>query len=146
VAEVSRAAIAQAARAWLGVRFAHQGRSREGVDCAGLVIVVARELGLVPAEFNVTGYSRRPDGRSLLAHCRAHLAEVSPAAIAAGDVLAFRTETDPQHLALAADYFAGGLALVHAYAPARKVTENRLDEGWRSLLVAAFRFPGVERA
>jgi cell wall-associated NlpC family hydrolase len=39
-------AIIAAARSWLGVPWRHQGRTRQGVDCAGLVVLVGRGLGL----------------------------------------------------------------------------------------------------
>jgi cell wall-associated NlpC family hydrolase len=71
VAVIERSAIVTAARSWLGTPYRHQHRERGvGVDCAGLVIGVARQLGIVPADFDVNGYSRQPDG-SLLAHCAA---------------------------------------------------------------------------
>ena len=38
-------AIVAAARTWLGVPWRHQGRTRQGVDCAGLVVLVGRGLG-----------------------------------------------------------------------------------------------------
>ncbi len=38
------------------------------------------------------------------------------------------------------DYHAGGLSMIHAYAPSRKVVENRLDVVWSQRLVGAFRF------
>ena len=38
--------IAITARTYLGVRFVHQGRSIQGVDCLGLLMLVAQELGL----------------------------------------------------------------------------------------------------
>jgi len=37
------------ARKYMGVRWAHQGRSPAGMDCAGLVIRVAQDLGLIHA-------------------------------------------------------------------------------------------------
>src|SRR5687767_7481722 len=49
------------ARNWLGVPYRHQGRSRLGVDCIGLAVVVARELDLIPAGFVPPfNYTRRP--------------------------------------------------------------------------------------
>ena len=39
-------AIVAAARSWLGVPWRHQGRARQGIDCAGLVVLVGRGLGL----------------------------------------------------------------------------------------------------
>jgi cell wall-associated NlpC family hydrolase len=35
--------IVSAARSWLGVPWRHQGRTRQGVDCAGLVVLVGRK-------------------------------------------------------------------------------------------------------
>ncbi len=145
-AVISGSDVAAAARAWLGVPFRHQGRSREGVDCAGLIICIARELGLVDAGFDVQGYSRRPDGVSLLAACGMHCERILPAGMAPGDVALLRIDQHPQHLAVLAEYFAGGRSLVHAYAPARAVAETRLDEWWQQRLVAVFRLPGVEAA
>jgi hypothetical protein len=111
-----------------------------GLDCAGLVIVVGRELALLPAELDVLAYARRPDGRSLVEHCAAHLDRIALGALAVGDVAVFRIERDPQHLAIVGDYHAGGLSMIHAYAPSRKVVENRLDVVWSQRLVGAFRF------
>jgi hypothetical protein len=68
----TRAQVATQARAWIGTPFAHQHRARGvGVDCVGLVIGVARELGLVPSCFDVTGYGSVPDGVALPAQCAA---------------------------------------------------------------------------
>lgn len=39
--------IVEQARTWIGVPFLHQGRTRIGVDCLGLVIAVGQELGMV---------------------------------------------------------------------------------------------------
>lgn len=42
-----------AARGWIGVPSRHQGRSRAGVDCIGLVVMAARDCGLdVPITAN----------------------------------------------------------------------------------------------
>ena len=36
--------VVREARTWVGVPFRHQGRSRSGVDCGGIIVVVLREL------------------------------------------------------------------------------------------------------
>jgi hypothetical protein len=62
-------AIIAAARSWLGVPWGHQGRTRQGVDCAGLVVLVGRGLGL--ADYDTTAYGRRLEGQGFVQHFRA---------------------------------------------------------------------------
>src|SRR5216684_1192655 len=62
----TRADIVAAARECIGTPFRHQGRrsgSSGGLDCAGMIIVVAHELGLATADYDHTGYAHLP-GRS----------------------------------------------------------------------------------
>lgn len=125
--------IVTAARRWLGTPFHHQGRVRGvGVDCAGLVIGVARELGIF--HIDVTGYGHRPDDREMEHLVRAHLAEIPLADAAPGDVLLMLIGGRPQHLAIRTD-----VGIIHAYAPARKVVEHRIDEVLAARIHAAFR-------
>jgi len=137
----ARSEIASCARAWLGTRFRHQGRSAEGIDCAGLVIRVGNALGLI--DFDTHDYARSPDGVRMRRACDAQLVRIEPAHLQPGDVGLFRIEADPQHLAIFGDYFGGGVSMIHAYAPAHKVVETRFDAAWRAKLVAAYAFPGV---
>ena len=52
----SRADVVAAALAWTDTPFHHQARLKGvGVDCVGLVIGVARELGLIAPDFDVVG-------------------------------------------------------------------------------------------
>lgn len=134
---IDRADIVATARSWLGTPFHHQGRvKRVGVDCAGLIIGVARELGL-PAE-DLTGYGRRPDSGELERLCREQMRPIALKAARPGDVYLIEIDGRPQHLAFATD-----VGLLHAYAPARKVVEHCIDAGWRARLVAAFALPGI---
>ena len=138
-----RAAIVVEARSWLDTKFQHQARIK-GVacDCAGLVIGVCKALGLT--DFDKADYSRIPDGVMLKATCDAEMTPITIDAIQPGDVLLFRFDGHPQHLAIVGDYAHGGLSIIHAYSLARKVTEHRLDDVWRSRIVAAYKLPGVE--
>ena len=128
-----------AARGYLGVPWVHQGRSRRGVDCAGLVVMVARELGLT--SFDVIGYARRPDGESL----RAAIVEAGcvESDVQLGALLLMRFKREPQHVALVADHPAGGFSIVHALSTSRAVVEHRLDDAWRRRIVSAWELPGV---
>lgn len=142
----SRAAVVAEARTWLGTKWVHQHRTKGvGVDCGGLVIGVARVLGLVAPDMDVNHYARVPDGTSLLAHCDAWMQRIAVDTIQPGDVLVLRFDTDPQHLAIVADYVHGGLSIVHALdrAGSGSVIEHRLDPANRARVVAAYSLPGV---
>jgi cell wall-associated NlpC family hydrolase len=135
--------VVAAARGLLGVPFRHQGRSPEGIDCVGLVTCIAKALGI--SSYDAVGYRRFPraiDSTPIEAVCGREMMQIDPAEMRAGDVALFAYE-HTRHLAVVADYHAGGLSIVHAYEPAGKVVENRLDEEWRRRLRAAYRLPGV---
>ena len=78
-------AIVAAARVWLGVPWRHQGRTRQGVDCAGLVVLVGRGLGL--ADYDTCAYGRRPEGQGFVQHFRAAMDGLSLPEAGPGDVL-----------------------------------------------------------
>ncbi len=127
--------VVTAARGFIGVRYGHQGRG-EKLDCAGLVIQVAKIAR--GSSFDFTNYHRHARDESMLALCAEHLQKV--ATPEPGDVLVFRFGHQ-RHMGIAGDYHLGGLSLIHAYLPCRQVVEVRLDETWRSRLMAAYRFP-----
>lgn len=48
-------------RSYIGVRFRHQGRSRDyGVDCIGLAVCAALDIGIAHGAERIVGYSRIP--------------------------------------------------------------------------------------
>lgn len=138
------AEIAAAARGWLGTPFVHQGRRRGiGVDCAGVVIGVARELGL--SQFDTRSYPAQPDPVQMRALLEAHLDPVAWTERRAGDILWFRVELDPQHLGLLVD--AGEApVMVHAFGRpgVMKVVETRVDAFWQERLAGCYRYRGVD--
>lgn len=129
--------IVSEARSWIGVPFVHQGRSRQGVDCAGLVICVARSLGMVPADFDVNGYTKQPDG-TMRSACEKYMVVSPPTA---GGVFMMRYEGEPQHMGFYANYRYGGLSVIHAVMSNGKVVEHRLDSTWRKRVVQSFTLP-----
>jgi cell wall-associated NlpC family hydrolase len=125
------------ARSFLGVRYRHQGRSREhGIDCIGLLVMVARELELVPHDFDVNGYPRMPDG-TLFDLLGAHLAAGGDVTLA-GSVLAMEFGGEPHHTGIASD-----IGVIHVYAQVRRCVEHRLDARWLARVRGSFIFPGV---
>lgn len=132
------------ARRWLDTPYQHQARLRGvGVDCAGLLIGVARALGSVSQDFDIHGYARQPNGRNFAEHCARLMTPVSAADALPGDVVSIAFGGHEMHLAILADYAHGGLSIIHALMRARCVVEHRLDDVWLSRIVGWHRLPGV---
>lgn len=139
------AEIATAARRFIGCPWRHQGRSGEGVDCLGLVLLVAHELELT--DFDTRDYARQATDESMLQQCREHLVEIPRAMARPGDVPVMRFGTN-RHIGIFGDYVHGGLSLIHAFSQApRRVVEHRFNDDWlrgyNASLLSVFRFPGV---
>lgn len=134
--------IVSAARAYLGTRWRHQGRTSHALDCIGLLVRVAHDLGLSDAD--QAGYSRRPHGGELEHALHMHCAPIASPDVGCVALMRFEHGA-PQHVGVLGDYPHGGLSLIHAYAPSRKVVEHRLDDSWRLRIVQCFDLPGVTR-
>ena len=144
----SASLVIASARGYMGVRFAHQGRARQtGVDCLGLLILVSEEVGLsfeaqLPRALDRTDYGTYPNEEFLRERLEKILTPVPSDQMREADVLLLAIDGRAQHLALVTDYpIAGELGMIHAYAPARKVIEHRLDESWRKAIVGVYRLP-----
>ena len=145
---ITRELIVAEARSWIGTPYRHQARAKGvAVDCVGVGIGCARALGLVAPDFDVTGYTRQPDGRTLIAECDRYMTRIDTAEMGHGDAVAVRFDSGPQHFGILVPYRHGGLAMVHAASKYSKVIETRLLFGASPLsmkLVAAYRFPGID--
>lgn len=116
------------------------------MDCAGLVLKVARDLEL--SSLDVTGYGVQATDESMLALCRQHLVEIARSELAPGDVVVMRFAGN-RHIGIAGDYPHGGLSLIHAQTMhPRCVVENALSAQWlahvKASVAGCFRFPGIE--
>jgi hypothetical protein len=144
--------IIRAARGWIGTPFHHQARVKGvGVDCIGLLVGIARELeltddkGLPLADYDQPNYSPLPDGRGLKTAVSLHLLELASAGEASlGDVYLFRFQQDPQHVGILSELPDGAASIIHCYSNTGKVVEHRLNDTWRKLIVAAYRFPNLQ--
>lgn len=139
--------LVEQARQYRGVRWVHQGRSVDGLDCLGLVQVSASALGLT--DFDTRDYSPQATDEAMFEHCSAHLVAVRSLALAqAGDLPVMRFGPHARHIGILADYPGGGFSLIHAFSRApHKVVEHLFNDAWlRSYgasLMGVFRFPGV---
>ena len=142
----TRAEVVACARSWIDTPYQHQARLKGvGVDCAGLVIGVAREMGIVSADFDVQGYARQPDGRSLLGWCEQSMRPLARDMMLPGDVVVVAFDTAPGHMGIAGDYAHGGLSMIHALGvTAKRVIETRLMFTPAMRFIRAYAMPGVE--
>lgn len=146
---VTRDQVVATARTWLDTEYKHQHRVKgHFVDCAGLVIGVARELGLCAPDFDVTGYSPTPDGTSLIAECDRWMDRVPMHSLQPGDVVVLKfgdlPHVKPQHMGIVGDYKHGGLSLIQALGMpggGGRVIEWKLHErkGWKNVQGYALR-------
>ena len=142
---VSGADIARVARDYLGARWTHQGRAENGLDCAGLIVKVAKELGL--SDFDKTDYARTATDETMLSICREHLVEVARSDLQEGDIVVMRFGAT-RHIGIVGLYPYGGHTVIHAQTMhPRMVVENQLSDSWLSMVSASiagcFRFPGL---
>lgn len=139
---LNRNKIIEEARTWLGTPWRHQGRTRKGVDCVGLIVQVANSLGLNPSGYDFCGYSRHAGGLELLSHFRNNMTEKLISAALPGDVIVFRDNAYPCHVAFASERY-GVIYMIHAYAIRRQVFEETFSDEWRSKAIYCYEFPEI---
>ena len=146
---VTRLQIVAEARSWIGgTRWHHQGMVKGvGCDCIGLVAGVAVALGLPEGRDwqqapSYAGYGRQPDPVALLAACDRYLDRKPFANVQLGDILLMRLKYEPQHFALVSS--VEPLQMIHALAAMKRVTEHRVDEAWRSKIMAVYSYRGLD--
>lgn len=144
IAHVCAAEVCDAAERLLGTPFHHQGRwPGLGLDCAGVPIAVARWLGLVAPDFDITGYGPMPDGRTLKRWCDRCMLQIGGPEVGSVVLVAWR-DGPPQHLGIVVPG-RHGADMIHADSIRhREVVRTRLHFGRAMRLVQAYRLPGVQ--
>lgn len=135
--------IVSEARAWIDTRFHHQGRIKgAGCDCVGLVIGVARNVGLDVIDRQ--DYPRRMAGRHLQREIMQQTDPVPRERVQPGDILVFEIDGMTHHVALVTEV-QPMLRMIHAYIWARRVVEHHVDQWWEQRLIDVRRMRGVEQ-
>lgn len=133
-----------AARSYTGVKFRHRGRSRMGVDCAGLAWCAAKDAGRLLPDFRL--YGREPHAGKLIETMEAAMgpavltAPVERTDLHVGDVLVVRYRIEPHHIGIVTDYPFGGLGVIHSDGHNDKVVEHRLADDMVNRITHVFRF------
>ena len=130
------------ARTFIGVPWKHQGRTRNGIDCVGILITVGAELGLHDYADDVA-YRRLSSGSDLIKPFVEHCDRVTDLNnLQSGDILIVRDTLYPQHVVMVANE-EGRISIVHATVHKGAVVEELLTEDWRRKIICGFRFKGL---
>lgn len=147
--------IVETARYWIGTRFCHQGRRKKTIydegacDCIGLIIGISKELkiksktGELLHHYDKTHYHRQPYGNLLCNQIEQHLYKIAEDTIKPADIIVFKFDNLPQHVAIVAKKDKSKISIIHAYAKRKCVAEHHLDQGWINKIVACYRFADV---
>ena len=130
----------EAARAYLGVKFVHQGRSAQwGIDCIGLLVLAARDCGLPQADSDSTAYGREPANGLLESHLTALFGPLLPTSqMQPGDIAAVSFAGAVRHVGVVGEH-PNGLSLIHTNSMLGRVTEARIDDKWFKRIVGVHR-------
>jgi len=136
-----RSEIVAVAREYLGVRWSHEGRTRGGLDCVGLIQMVGARFGVPYTD--MVGYDASPDGHMFLNHLRDHLTVNQRGMYFDGTIGLFRQNRFPCHVGIFASR-GEERTLIHSSVAARCVVETTYDSTDTLKLVLAMEYPGVE--
>jgi cell wall-associated NlpC family hydrolase len=136
----------EAALAYIGAPYRHQGRNRNGLDCVGLVVCALHDAGLLTDEEFARiphNYPGDPRGWELVTALHSYtrrLGKISD--VREGDILTVRYSAEPQHLAIVIRPTEWGPIVVHAIRAAgvcRQLMNNIWVNGHRAKIHAAYR-------
>jgi len=146
----------EAVRGYVGTRFRHMGRGEKGIDCIGLVIRAAHDLGIDRGSSNYGAYAHTPDPGTLEGNCEAYMDRVpynrlQPLRGQAkpGYVLLFWVEARgvPRHVGVYAGLDRYGRdMLIHSYAQEdRGVIEQAFTNSfWMQRIQGVFKLKDVD--
>jgi hypothetical protein len=132
----------KAAIAYEGVKWRHQGRRRDGVDCLGLLVMVAIDLGLDGAarflDHQSRSYGRLPPNRLASELTGAGCVRASTPALGLIGLFA-QPGAYPSHVGI----FGDG-EMIHGLAPAGKVVRHGFTDPWPAQLRSVFAYPSID--
>lgn len=137
---ISRREIVEEARRYLDTPFKHMGRiPGVGLDCAGVVVCIAQNLGLSGDYVDLTYYPRDPVSMMMTDIIEQHMDKIPVSAATAGDVIHIAWAKYPQHLAV----MSGDETIIHAHEDAGRVVETHLGIYMQRCIRGVYRFRGV---
>lgn len=137
---MKREEIVEAARGWMGVKWRHMGRNRQGLDCLGLLVVVAQHFG-IEHHGDEVNYRRVPDGDRLVNTLTSQLVIRHPP-LKTGMVVVMRDHSHACHVGIIGTRL-GEQSLIHASLAHRQVYEEPWAR-WKPTFRMALDYPGIE--
>lgn len=132
--------IVAAARAYLGVRFRLKGRNRiEGIDCVGLLALVARDIGMEVKDS--VGYTSNPDPDLFREIITSQTKPGNVNNLRSGAIVMFKQAVFPIHAGIIV-VEGGQMSVINANLKQKKVVEEPWRV-WQPLLLGVREFPGV---
>ncbi len=135
------------AQSWVDdeVPWSKVGSTREGSNCIGYPVGVAREMGgrdeLVALGTPLAMLPRPLTPRMMIDAMQKHMVSIMVHEVMPGDLLLFRLNDRPDHIAIVASIKP--LQFFHADRDARKMMKTSLPAGW--IPTMAFRIEDLDR-
>lgn len=118
------------AREYINTPWLHQGRSKLGVDCVGLIVCVFKDCGITVEDY--TKYHRTPHSEDMLDILNRHLEKKRLSELEKGDIITIRIRGAIQHVAI-----YNNDTIIHADNRAGKVLEIPMTGRLRERIIAA---------
>lgn len=128
------------ARTYIDTPFLHKGRTKNGLDCGGLIVRSMKDLGYDCPDLNI--YTREPYRNSLQKFLKENVGEpIDKELMKKGDIALIRFKTLPHHVAIIGENKdCEYLTLIHSFGEVGKVVEHRIDENWKEKIIEVYRF------
>lgn len=124
--------IEEVARKYIGVPFRHQGRTKDALDCAGLIILIAHDEGI--SDFDFTNYRMQPDSVVMRKYLNQNLDRIFT--LEPGCILYMSFFKNPQHLAI----YTSSNTIIHAASVFGGVVEHSFDKYWISKVKEIYKY------
>lgn len=140
--------LVEAGRKWIGTRYVHRAQGPMGpdggIDCWQLIVMAAKEAGLLPEDYHKLDYEWQIKDREIVYAEVRKFADLMPEGTEPepGDVVVFKVVGLVQHTGIVSEIDYGSmkaLGIIHASDVTRKVIEHVLDEKWRRRLDSVWR-------
>ena len=139
-----RQEVVEIAKSFIGVRWVHQGRRPDGIDCAGLVVLTGQAVGLLDEDYiDYTNYRRQPDGSSFKAQFAKYADRTLWPIAKDGDIVIFGKGVYNFHCGIL--FFKDGRPyMVHGYSESGKVMEQPLNDYWLNRMTLVYKYRGID--